>query len=224
MAGKRLGADVRHLLEGFLLRRVVGATLAKADKRVHESGAPVRQTSGAARHSRRGASKAEHASDSRARSPSVSDPRAPCPTSFVMRDITGRGLQREKRRRLAEDVAKQGVANVAHNALSHVGHEVTRQVGPNALHDVDDEDGERNRQEVLPVGKHLVEDGLDQRRQGCRSRTVQHHRGQRSGQPRAVRARVLEQSAESTHSLNRYLSSTHNATTPSRQPIFFPSS
>ncbi len=57
-----------------------------------------------------------------------------------------------------------------------------------------------------------------------RGGAVQHHGGQRCGQPRAMRARVFEQSAKGVHSLNRYLSSTHSATTPSRQPIFLPSS
>ena len=45
-----------------------------------------------------------------------------------------------------------------------------------------------------------------------------------AAEPAAVWPGVREQPEERIHSVNRYRSSTHNATMPSRQPIFLPSS
>ena len=53
---------------------------------------------------------------------------------------------------------------------------------------------------------------------------VDHHRDERDDEPAAVRRRVAKQPLELVHSVNRYLSSTHSATTPSRHVIFLPSS
>ena len=55
-------------------------------------------------------------------------------------------------------------------------------------------------------------------------RRVYQHREQGDGHPAPVGPRILEQAAELVHSVNRYFSSTHSATMPSRQVIFFPSS
>ena len=55
-------------------------------------------------------------------------------------------------------------------------------------------------------------------------KAVDDHRCDRSGQSPAVGPGELEQPEKGGHSPNRYFSSTQTATTPSRQPIFLPSS
>ena len=77
---------------------------------------------------------------------------------------------------------------------------------------------------VEPVGQHRVHQRLDQGDEAGRRRGVEQHRRDRRGKAPAIRARVGEQPRERAHSVNRYFSSTHSATKPSRQVIFFPSS
>ena len=76
----------------------------------------------------------------------------------------------------------------------------------------------------LPVRQDLVDDRLDQLRDRRRRGGIDHHRREGHGKAPAVGAGVPEQALERIHSVNRYFSSTHNATNPSRQVIFFPSS
>ena len=75
-----------------------------------------------------------------------------------------------------------------------------------------------------PAGQDFVDDRLDQLRDGGRRRGIDRHRREGHGKAPAVGAGVPEQALERIHSVNRYFSSTHNATNPSRQVIFFPSS
>ena len=92
MAGERLGADVRHLLQRLLApaRRPADA-LAETDQRIDDERrareADDRQPGVVIEQQPR--RKTSSASDSRARSPSVSDTaRCTCATSLVIRDIS----------------------------------------------------------------------------------------------------------------------------------------
>ncbi len=131
---------------------------------------------------------------------------------------------REEPGRLVEDVPEQPVADVAYHPLPDVGHQERREVSAQTLEKIatDHEPGER-RERDCPL-----QDGIDQRLDlvgdrgvGC---GVDHHSGKRRDEPPAVRAGVGEQAMEWIHSVNRYFSSTHSATKPSRQVIFLPSS
>ena len=70
----------------------------------------------------------------------------------------------------------------------------------------------------------MVDDRLDERRNRRGGGRVDHHGRERRSKSPTVRAGVPEQAVKRIHSVNRYFSSTHNATKPSRQVIFFPSS
>ena len=141
-----------------------------------------------------------------------------------MRDIRRAArLDREERRRLAENVGEQHVAQVADDPLPDVGHQVARDVRRDAFHQVDADDGADRQDELLVPRQHVIENRLNQRGHACRGRAVDHHRHHRGRQSPTVRARIGDQTKERAHSLNRYRSRTHSATTPSRQPIFLPS-
>ena len=70
--------------------------------------------------------------------------------------------------------------------------------------------------------------GRDYEKQQCREgaigRGVDERRQDRPCDATTVRPGVPKEAEEDAHSVNRYFMSTHNATRPSRQVIFFPSS
>ena len=70
----------------------------------------------------------------------------------------------------------------------------------------------------------VIDEWPDEGGDGGRGSGINHHRGDGRDETPAVRAGVTEQARERIHSVNRYLNSTHSATKPSRQVIFFPSS
>ena len=79
--------------------------------------------------------------------------------------------------------------------------------------------------DVLLPRQDAVEDGLDLRGQEAPRPTAYTSIAaiaQMSLQ--AIGSRVAEQAKERVHSVKRYFSSTHSATTPSRHVIFLPSS
>ena len=81
-----------------------------------------------------------------------------------------------------------------------------------------------HRGQARALGQHVVDDRLDQGRHGGRRRGIHHHGRERHGKSPAIRPGVPEQAVKRIHSVNRYFSSTHSATKPSRQVIFLPSS
>jgi hypothetical protein len=148
-----------------------------------------------------------------------------------LRDIVGQPrhqpsgrLARKERRRLPQNVSEEHVAQVLDDALSNVGHQVRRQVRADTLEEVQHEDRRRDESERLARGQDFVEDRLDEICDAGRRDAVHDHRHDRAGQPAPIGPGVLEQAQESGHSPNRNFSSTQTATTPSRQPIFLPSS
>ena len=117
-------------------------------------------------------------------------------------------------------------AQVAHDPLADVGHQVGGEVRAEPLSDVERDDQRRaTRAQLLAVRQHVVEDRLDRgRRSAGRRGGVHQHRHDRPREPPAIGRGVAKQAEERVHSVNRYFSSTHSATTPSRQVIFLPSS
>ena len=166
MSGEAFGADVRELRERFLTasRRSTHA-LAKPDQRVHderraddaEDGEP-----GVVPEQQR------RKSDQRERLPGeiaerfrhrllnladvVADPR---------RQLAG-GVLRKETCRLSENVAIQRVAQVHHDALSDVGHQVRRPVRSDAFEEREADHRPGDQPEVRPVRQHLVDRGADQ--------------------------------------------------------------
>ena len=140
------------------------------------------------------------------------------------REQLARRAAREEARRLPEDVPLQPVAQVAHDPLADVGHQVGGEVRAEALEDVEADDERGDERQVLAVRQHLVEDVLDQVCERRRCRRVHEHRRKRPREAQAIGRRVAKQSEERVHSVNRYFSSTQSAVNPSRQVIFLPSS
>jgi len=70
----------------------------------------------------------------------------------------------------------------------------------------------------------VIDDRLDECGHGGGGSSVDHHRRERRSKSPTVGTGEPEQAVKRIHSMNRYFSSTHNATKPSRQVIFFPSS
>ncbi len=134
------------------------------------------------------------------------------------------GLPREVGGRLVEDVAKERAPQIVDDPLADLRHPQRRQVGAHALQDVEAEHRPGDQTERPACRQHLVEDRLDQRRDARLRQSVHHHRHECADEPPAIGPGVLEESEERLHSVNRYLSKTQTATTPSRQPIFLPSS
>ena len=148
-----------------------------------------------------------------------------------LRDVVGDArhqlavrIGREEGRRLSEDVREQQVADVADDALADVGHPVAGEIRADALDQIENEDRGDDLPELLVAREHAVENRLNQpgNTRGCGA--VRDHRHRRGEQTPAIGPPEADQPQERVHSLNRYFSSTHSATTPSRHPIFFPSS
>ena len=167
------------------------------------------------------------ASVSRSRSPAVSDTaRCTCPTSFDTRDSSWpAALRREEARRLPEDVSVELVAQVHHDPLPDVLHQVAGEIRPDALQEIQRRSSANAivRSPSL-VGQHLIEDRPDQIDDQRRRDGIDHHRQHRPGQAALVWLCVPKEPEERVHSVKRYFSSTHSATTPSRHVIFLPSS
>jgi hypothetical protein len=139
----------------------------------------------------------------------------------------------EEGRRLIQDVPEQPVAQVADHALSDVGHQVGREVGPQPLEQIDHEDRDAPGTEIdahpgegqiQPAAQDAVHERFDEGDEAGRRRGVEQHGRDSRGEAPTVRASVCEQPRESVHSVNRYLNRTHSATKPSSHVIFFPSS
>ena len=83
------------------------------------------------------------ASPSRSRSPTVSDTACwTCDTSLVTRDISCPvDAPAEERRRLIEDVPEELIAQIAHDPLADVGHQVAGEVRAEPFGQI----GEQNR-------------------------------------------------------------------------------
>jgi hypothetical protein len=130
----------------------------------------------------------------------------------------------EERRGLVEDVTEEAIAKVAHDPLADVGHQEGGRISAKSLDEIDNQECYAPASKPGSVGQHVVDDRLNQRRD-CRGRgSVDHHGRERRSKSPAIRPGVPEQAVKRIHSVNRYFSSTHNATKPSRQVIFFPSS
>ena len=72
---------------------------------------------------------------------------------------------REKPCRLLEHVRVQPVAQVAHDALADIGHQVIGKISAEALEEVRQHDDHRRLPDLLLPGQHAVEDDLDLQRQ-----------------------------------------------------------
>ena len=115
------------------------------------------------------------------------------------------------------------VAQVHDDALADVGHQIARHVRADALEEIRDEDERRDhRAHASARCSTSSKIGLMTARAASPASTT--IAGDRCDQPAAIRRRVAKQPEEFVHSVNRYLSSTQSATTPSRHVIFFPSS
>ncbi len=180
MAGEAFGADVRELLERFLTapRRPPHA-LAEPDQRIDDErradDAEDREPGVVAEQQRRKADERERLAREIAErfrhrllhlADVVVDPR---------HQLAGRAL-REEAGRLSEDVAIQRVAQVHHDALSDVGHQVRRPVRSDALEEREADDRPRDEPEVRPVRQHVVDHGPDERGDAGRADRVDHHR------------------------------------------------
>ena len=144
MAGKRLRADVRDALERLVAspRRPAHA-LAEANERIHDE-----RRAGQAdnRQPRIDVEHQKHETDERegfARQIADRFGHDLLHLTNVVVDarhqLAGRSL-REKPGRLAEDVTVEIVAEIHHHALSDVRRQVGRDVGPDALQQVDEDD------------------------------------------------------------------------------------
>ena len=72
--------------------------------------------------------------------------------------------------------------------------------------------------------QHVIDERPDEGGNRGRGGGINDHRGRGRDKAPAVGAGIAQQARERIHSVNRYLNSTHSATNPSRQVIFFPSS
>ncbi len=93
-----------------------------------------------------------------------------------------------------------------------------------SLDEIDDQELRAPSTEAGALRQHVVDDRLNQRRDRRGGGGIHHHGRERRSEAPAIRPGVPEQAVERIHSVNRYFSSTHNATNPSRHVIFFPSS
>jgi hypothetical protein len=134
------------------------------------------------------------------------------------------GAAAEESGGLVEDVPEQLVADVAHDLLTDVGHEVGRTVRGESFEEVRDENERRPEAEILSRREHAIDDRRNLQGDAGGGRGIDDHRDEGRNEPPAIRAGIREQARERVHSVNRYFKSTHSATMPSRQVIFFPSS
>ena len=74
------------------------------------------------------------------------------------------GPLREECDGLPKDVAKEDVSQIMHDPLPHVGHQVARQICPDALQEIHDENSDCDRRQVLAAREYIVENRLNQRR------------------------------------------------------------
>ena len=123
-----------------------------------------------------------------------------------------------------QDVAEQPVAQVHDDPLADTRHQVAGRVRADALEEVRHQDERRHLPHVPLQAKDVVVNRLDEIDDEQRADGNHEHAGNRAGQSAAVRRRIAKQPEKLAHSVNRYLISTHRATSPSRQVIFFPSS
>ena len=137
--------------------------------------------------------------------------------------LAGRALA-EKVGRLVEGVAEQLIPEVADDPLTDVRHQERREVRAETLGEVGKQDGRGPERQVAVARKGLVDDGLDEICDCGGGSPVEQHGGEGRNKPSPVTPGVPEQAREYAHSVNRYFNSTHSATNPSRQVIFFPSS
>ncbi len=133
-------------------------------------------------------------------------------------------IPRKETRRLAEDVAVEAIAQVHHDPLPYVLHQVSGEIRSDAFEEVETDDRQRDGSQPLPIRQKLVEDRPDEVDDQRRRNGIDHHRQHRPGQAALIWLCVAKKPEERVHSVKRYFSRTHSATTPSRQVIFLPSS
>ena len=116
----------------------------------------------------------------------------------------------EEARRLIQDVPEQLVAQVPDHSLPHVGHQIGREVRPEALEEVDHQDrdapgaqidahaGER---QVEAVAEDAVEERLDEGDEPGRRRGVEQHGHDSRGEAPPIGTRVGEQPRKRAHSV-----------------------
>ena len=228
MAGKRLAGDVRQMLERFLaaacrlaqppaqLRQRIDDDRRAGDADQSKPRIVVEQQHPVADQCQRLLEQiADGLGDYMLHLPDVvGDPRE---------QLSGRSA-REEAGRLAQHVGVQSVAQVADHALPDICHQVVGEVPAQPLQQVCADNSDGHLPDALLARQHTVQDGLDLGGQKRRGDGIDKHRRNRPDEPQAIRGRVAEQAQKGVHSVKRYFSSTHSATTPSRHVIFLPSS
>jgi len=112
--------------------------------------------------------------------------RSPRPNSFSTTSTPGRAV-REEAGRLIEDVPVQRIAQVHHDALTHVGHQIRRDVRSDALEEVHGDNRPGDDADLLLFREHAVENRLDEIRQAGRSDGIDNHAEEGPGHTPAIR-------------------------------------
>jgi hypothetical protein len=107
-----------------------------------------------------------------------------------------RRVAAEEGERLVQDVLVEPVAQVSDRALAGVGDERRREVGRDALEQIEQEDRERQPPDVDAGDERLVEDRLHLRHEQCAGCRVSRRRDPRRHEPAAIRPGVGEEPPE----------------------------
>ena len=225
---KRFGADMRHVLLRFLAppRRSPDA-LTEPNQRIHDDGCASE-----ADHCQPPIDPEEHGAISNQRerfSRQIASGLGYRPLHLPnivrhAREKLPDSILRKETGRLSQNVAVEAIAQVHDDPLPYVFHQVSGEIRSDAFEKVENDNRQRNGSQPLTVRQKLVENRPDEVDHQRRRNGIDHHRQHRPGQAALIWLCEAKKPKERCHSVKRYFSKTHNATTPSRQVIFLPSS